>query len=425
MLELRGRARRVRLASRCSTASISWCRRPPSWPCSGPNGAGKSTTLKVVAGLLPVTDGDVIIAGRRVNGAAPESLARAGVCLVPEGRGIFPNLTVRENLRMASYTGIRLKEIEEEAYERFPALAERRSQSAGTLSGGEQQMLAMARAVATRPALLLLDELSMGLARSWSKTCTRRSRRSPARASPSWSSNSSPAPSSAWQTWRRSWCTDESRPSAPRPRSRTSCLAPIWVVETMIESQDRVAEFKSEIADLRLADPALARDRLLLRLGVALLAIGPLWTVVAYFISHQTKNPLQQRDALVSALIGVSLAIVGGALFLRYSIAGFLRFWMARLTYEQKAQTDRVVGAVTGVPAAEATARDGAVGKLSTAPRTLRRRRSPDQRRTAPQAPPPPRTCGAQALQALQEDRVLHRRRAAARARAAPRPRRR
>ena len=130
----------------------------------------------------------------------------------------------------------------------------------------------------------------------------------------------------------------------------------------MIESQDRVAEFKSEIADLRLADPALARDRLMLRLGVALLTIGPLWTVVAYFISHQTKNPLQQRDALVSALIGVSLTIVGGALFLRYSIAGFLRFWMARLTYEQKAQTDRVVGAVTGAPPAEATARAGAGG---------------------------------------------------------------
>ena len=137
----------------------------------------------------------------------------------------------------------------------------------------------------------------------------------------------------------------------------------------MIESQDRVAEFKSEIADLRLADPALARDRLLLRLGVALLTIGPLWTVVAYFISHQTKNPLQQRDALVSALIGVSLTVVGGALFLRYSIAGFLRFWLARLTYEQKAQTDRVVGAVTGAPIVEASVVDGAVGNgTQTAP---------------------------------------------------------
>jgi branched-chain amino acid transport system ATP-binding protein len=130
----------------------------------GPNGAGKSTTLRVAAGLHPPSDGDVLVAGRRVNGARPEELARRGLCLIPEGRGIFPNLTVRENLRMATYTGRRLADIEEVAYARFPRLAERRTQTSGTLSGGEQQMLAMARGLATDPALLLLDELSMGLA---------------------------------------------------------------------------------------------------------------------------------------------------------------------------------------------------------------------------------------------------------------------
>jgi branched-chain amino acid transport system ATP-binding protein len=130
----------------------------------GPNGAGKSTTLRVAAGLHPPSEGDVLVAGRRVNGARPEDLARRGLCLIPEGRGIFPNLTVRENLRMATYTGRRLADIEEVAYARFPRLADRRSQTAGTLSGGEQQMLAMARGLATDPALLLLDELSMGLA---------------------------------------------------------------------------------------------------------------------------------------------------------------------------------------------------------------------------------------------------------------------
>ncbi len=130
----------------------------------GANGAGKSTTLKVVAGLHPLTHGDLMMAGRRVNGASAEDLARAGLCLIPEGRGVFPNLTVREHLRMATYTGTSLSDIESEAYARFTPLAKRRSQAAGTLSGGEQQMLAMARAVATRPALLLLDELSMGLA---------------------------------------------------------------------------------------------------------------------------------------------------------------------------------------------------------------------------------------------------------------------
>ena len=130
----------------------------------GPNGAGKSTTLKVISGQLATTGGTVKMLGRPVTGAAPEALARAGVCTIPEGRGIFPNLTVRENLRMATYAGVSLRAVEEQAYEQFPRLGERRRQTAGTLSGGEQQMLAMARALATDPALLLLDELSMGLA---------------------------------------------------------------------------------------------------------------------------------------------------------------------------------------------------------------------------------------------------------------------
>ncbi len=130
----------------------------------GPNGGGKSTTLRVISGLLPTTSGDLLVAGRRVNGAAADELARRGVCLIPEGKGIFPNLSVRENLWMATHIGTPLKRIEDVAYERFPQLGSRRKQLAGTLSGGEQQMLAMARAFATDPALLLLDELSMGLA---------------------------------------------------------------------------------------------------------------------------------------------------------------------------------------------------------------------------------------------------------------------
>jgi branched-chain amino acid transport system ATP-binding protein len=130
----------------------------------GPNGAGKTTMLAVLAGLHPLTSGDVLVAGRRVNGADAEDLARSGLCLIPEGRGVFPNLTVRENLRMATYTGHPLAVVEAAAYERFPRLGQRRSQLAGTLSGGEQQMLALARGLATDPAVLVLDELSMGLA---------------------------------------------------------------------------------------------------------------------------------------------------------------------------------------------------------------------------------------------------------------------
>ncbi|HEY2429713.1 MAG TPA: ATP-binding cassette domain-containing protein, partial [Acidimicrobiales bacterium] len=111
----------------------------------GPNGAGKSTTMRVAAGLHPVTSGDVYVAGRRVTGVHPDELARRGVCTIPEGRGVFPNLTVTENLRMATYAGIPFSQVQERAFTQFPQLASRRKQLAGTLSGGEQQMLAIAR----------------------------------------------------------------------------------------------------------------------------------------------------------------------------------------------------------------------------------------------------------------------------------------
>jgi ABC-type branched-subunit amino acid transport system ATPase component len=130
----------------------------------GPNGAGKSTTLKVASGQLAPVSGVVNYFGERVNGWSADRLARAGLCTIPEGRGIFPNLTVLENLRMITYSGVSLSQVEERAYQRFPRLQERRKQVAGTLSGGEQQMLSMARAMAINPKVLLLDELSMGLA---------------------------------------------------------------------------------------------------------------------------------------------------------------------------------------------------------------------------------------------------------------------
>jgi branched-chain amino acid transport system ATP-binding protein len=130
----------------------------------GPNGAGKTTLLKVASGQLRATAGHVHLGGSHVNDAPSDALARAGLCTIPEGRSIFPNLTVAENLRLTGYAGLPATQVFETAFERFPLLAERANQLAGSMSGGEQQMLAMARALATNPAVLLVDELSMGLA---------------------------------------------------------------------------------------------------------------------------------------------------------------------------------------------------------------------------------------------------------------------
>ncbi len=133
----------------------------------GANGAGKTTTLKAVCGIVPAREGHVRYRGEDVTGLPSYVLVERGLALVPEGRGVFGRLTVEENLHMGAYTrrsGASVKSDLERVYDLFPRLKERRRQTAGTMSGGEQQMLAIGRALMSAPRLLLLDEPSMGLA---------------------------------------------------------------------------------------------------------------------------------------------------------------------------------------------------------------------------------------------------------------------
>ena len=133
----------------------------------GANGAGKSTTLRAVSGLCKASGGSITFDGKSLAGLAPHKILRLGLAQVPEGRGIFPNLTVDENLDLGAYACKDKKGVEDDrrrVFELFPRLKERIAQRAGTLSGGEQQMLAIGRALLARPRLLLLDEPSLGLA---------------------------------------------------------------------------------------------------------------------------------------------------------------------------------------------------------------------------------------------------------------------
>jgi branched-chain amino acid transport system ATP-binding protein len=133
----------------------------------GANGAGKSTTLKTISGLIQPLRGQILFQGKSIHKKEPHQIVRMGICQVPEGRDIFMGLTVQENLKMGAFTRNDVKAIQndmEQIYQSFPILKERARQQAGTLSGGEQQMLAIARGLMSNPKLMLLDEPSLGLA---------------------------------------------------------------------------------------------------------------------------------------------------------------------------------------------------------------------------------------------------------------------
>jgi branched-chain amino acid transport system ATP-binding protein len=133
----------------------------------GANGAGKSTTLRAISGLEPLSNGSIHFDGYRISGAMPAQVIDRGIAHCPEGRRVFPQLTVRENLEMGGYRRSdrqRMRQDMERLFDKFPRLRERAGQAAGTLSGGEQQMLAIARALMSRPRLVMFDEPSLGLA---------------------------------------------------------------------------------------------------------------------------------------------------------------------------------------------------------------------------------------------------------------------
>ena len=133
----------------------------------GPNGAGKSTLLKAICGMLKIREGDVIFKGERLNGLRPDQILRKGICFVPQEGALFPKMTVRENLRMGGYILEDKSDMEkriDEIMDRFPILRERANQHAGTMSGGQQQTLAMARTMIIKPDIVMLDEPSLGLA---------------------------------------------------------------------------------------------------------------------------------------------------------------------------------------------------------------------------------------------------------------------
>ncbi|WP_159588710.1 ABC transporter ATP-binding protein [Chelativorans xinjiangense] len=133
----------------------------------GPNGAGKSTLMKAIIGLLPIRSGEIRLLGERIDRLRPDQILQKGIAFVPQERALFPKMSVRENLRMGGYTirnETELKRRIDDVLDRFPILRERASQHAGTMSGGQQQMLAMARTLIVRPKIVMLDEPSLGLA---------------------------------------------------------------------------------------------------------------------------------------------------------------------------------------------------------------------------------------------------------------------
>ena len=302
----------------------------------GPNGSGKSTTLRVASGQMRPSSGCVHLGGRHVNGVASDALACIGFCTIPEGRGVFPNLSVRENLVMASYVGLPLGQIEERTYAYFPRLEQRRFQLAGTLSGGEQRMLALARALATEPTVLLLDEMSMGLAPLIVEELY-------GLVDDIAKSGVSILAGRAVRPHRARCRRPSGRHGARQDRRRRSRLGHrIGAVVRLLGSEamskqevpspdgslsasDRVEEFLAGVYALQIPSQTERRERRLFWSGVVIAIAGFAVIGMGWWGASGTKYVYQEIPYVISGgIFGASLVIVGAALFARYSVARLL-----------------------------------------------------------------------------------------------------
>ncbi len=282
-----------------------------------------------------------------MNGISAQDAARLGVCSIPEGRGIFPNLTVRENLWAATGTGAKLEDLEEKAYARFPASGSAATSSRhGSMSGGEQQMLALSRALGTDPAVLLLDELSMGLApmivsRMYETVAELVEGGLSVLVAEQFARAVLPiADTAALMLHGR--VVAGHRP----PRSKTGCPATTWEVDPIMLTEERRQQFKDDVANQKLKTDQSRFDGVLRIVGIVAMVAGVVGVFIAYNVSL-AKDDMRDVGSLQTLAVGfLAVTVLGAALYLAAAVTRVLRLWLLRQLVEQQAQSDQLAEAL-------------------------------------------------------------------------------